>query len=395
METFSSGKKIIHIDMDAFFAQVEQRDHPEYKNKPLIVGGPLNRGVISSASYEARKFGLHSGMPLSRAKRLCPGGIFVPVDMEKYLEESIKIRQIFFQFTPLVEIVGCDEGFLDITGCEKLFGSDLEIARKVKGKIYEETNLTSSAGIGPNKFLAKLASNIGKPNGLTVLENSPEIIEKIRRLPVSYVWGVGRVTREGLDSMGVKTIGDLSKIPVEILKAKFGQSLGKFMNEMSNGIDDREVIPYQEPKSIGREITFSKDIDDLETLKSVLLFLSQKLSLNLHSRKYMGRILTIKIRYSDFKTFTKRITLKDYTSAIFDIYKSSLNLLKEVDLLRKKVRLLGLSIGGLKSSSILKNTLFNEEHKDEKLTDAIEKISDKYGENKLTVAGIKGKKPYN
>ena len=394
MENCSSSRKIIHIDMDAFFAQVEQRDHPEYKNKPLIVGGPLNRGVISSASYEARKFGLHAGMPLSRAKRLCPEGIFVPVDMEKYLEESRKIRQIFFQFSPLVEIVGCDEGFLDVKGCEKLFGSDLEIAKKIKSKIYEQTNLTSSAGIGPNKFLAKLASSIGKPNGLTVLENSPEMIEKIRRLPVSYVWGVGRVTCEGLNAMGIKTIGDLSKIPVEILKARFGQSLSKFMNEMSNGIDDREVIPYQEPKSIGREITFSKDIDNLETLKSALLFLSQKLSLNLHSKKYMGRILTIKIRYSDFKTFTKRITLKNYTSAIFDIYKSSLNLLKEVDLLRKKIRLLGLSVGGLKSSSMPEDSLFNEEYKGEKLTDAIEKISDKYGENKLTVAGIKGKKPH-
>ncbi|MCL4415221.1 MAG: DNA polymerase IV [Actinobacteria bacterium] len=395
MENCGPDRKIIHIDMDAFFAQVEQRDHPEYKNKPLIVGGPLNRGVISSASYEARKFGLYAGMPLSRAKRLCPEGIFVPVDMEKYLEESIKIRQIFFQFTPLVEIVGCDEGFLDITGCEKLFGSDLEIAKKVKGKIYEQTNLTSSAGIGPNKFLAKLASNMGKPNGLTVLENSPEMIEKIRRLPVSYVWGVGRVTCESLNLIGIKTIGDLSKIPLETLKAKFGQSLGKFMNEMSNGIDDREVVLYQEPRSMGREITFSKDIGNFETLKSVLLFLSQKLSLNLHSGKYMGKILTIKIRYSDFKTFTKRITLKNYTSAIFDIYKSSLVLLKEVDLLRKKVRLLGLSVGGLKSRSILKDTLFDEEHKDEKLTDAIEKISDKYGENKLIVAGIKGKKPYN
>jgi len=394
MDNYGSSRKIIHIDMDAFFAQVEQRDHPEYKNKPLIVGGPLNRGVISSASYEARKFGLHAGMPLSRAKRLCPEGIFVPVDMEKYLEESRKIRQIFFQFTPLVEIVGCDEGFLDVTGCEKLFGSNLEIAKKIKDKIYDQTNLTSSAGIGPNKFLAKLASNMGKPNGLTVLENSPEMIEKIRRLPVSYVWGVGRVTCEGLNSMGIKTIGDLSRIPLEVLEAKFGQSLGRFMNEMSNGIDDREIIPYQEPKSIGREITFSNDIDNFEVLKSVLLFLAQKLSSNLHSRGYMGNILTIKIRYSDFKTFTKRITLKNYTSAIFDIYKSSLNLLNEIDLLRKKVRLLGLSAGGLRSSSVLKDSLFNEEYKSEKLTDAIEKISDKYGENKLTVAGIKNKKPY-
>ncbi len=218
MEDCKLNRKIIHIDMDAFFAQIEQRDRPEYKNKPLIVGGPLNRGVISSASYEARKFGLHAGMPLTKARRLCPEGIFVPVDMEKYLEESEKIRGVFFQFTPLVEVVGCDEGFLDVTGCEKLFGSALEIAKKIKGKIYEQTNLTSSAGIGPNKFLAKLASSIGKPNGLTVLENSKEMIEKIKLLPVSYIWGVGRVTCESLNSMGIKTIGELSKIPSAILK---------------------------------------------------------------------------------------------------------------------------------------------------------------------------------
>ncbi|GAH20495.1 unnamed protein product, partial [marine sediment metagenome] len=191
-------RKIIHIDMDAFFAQIEQRDTCQYKNKPLIVGGPLNRGVISSASYEARKYGLHSGMPLTRAKRLCPEGIFIPVNMEKYLKESMRIREIFFQFTPLVEFIGCDEAFLDITGCEKLFGNELEIAKKIKGRIYEQTNLTSSAGIGPNKFLAKLASSIGKPDGLTVLENTKEVLEKVKLLPISYIWGVGRATGEEL-----------------------------------------------------------------------------------------------------------------------------------------------------------------------------------------------------
>ena len=187
-------RKIIHIDMDAFFAQIEQRDHPEYKNKPLIVGGPLNRGVISTASYEARKYGLCSGMPLSRAKKLCPEGIYIPVNMEKYLRESEKIKEIFFQFTPLVESMGCDEAFLDVTGCQKLFGNELEIAKKIKGKIYEKTNLTSSAGIGPNKFLAKLASNIGKPNGFTVFENTEEVLRKIQLMPVSYLWGKHRMS---------------------------------------------------------------------------------------------------------------------------------------------------------------------------------------------------------
>ncbi|MBM3706260.1 MAG: DNA polymerase IV [Actinobacteria bacterium] len=396
MKTGSTARKIIHIDMDAFFAQIEQRDHPEYKNKPLIVGGPLNRGVISTASYEARKYGLYSGMPLVKAKRLCPDGIYVPVDMEKYLAESAKIREIFFQFTPLVEIMGCDEGFLDVTGCERLFGSALEIARRIKGKIYEQTNLTSSAGIGPSKFLAKLASGLGKPNGLTVLGNTPEMTEKIMKLPVSFIWGVGRVTGKTLSSMGIKTIGDLAKIPFEALKAKFGDSMGKFMYEMARGIDNREVIPYHEAKSVGREITFTKDIDDAGTLKSVFLFLSQKISANLYSKGYKGRILTIKVRYSDFKTVTKRITLNGHTSAIFDIYKSSIALLKDLDLVRKKVRLVGVSVSGLQQSSVLDSILDSNEKKDEKLTGAIDRISEKFGDNKLIVAGIREfKKDYS
>jgi len=385
----TGDRKIIHVDMDAFFAQIEQRDHPEYKNRPLIVGGPLNRGVISTASYEARKYGLHSGMPLSRARRLCPGGIYVPVDMEKYLGESAKIREIFFRFTPLVEIVGCDEGFLDVTGCERLFGSALEIAKKIKGEIYEKTNLTSSAGIGPNKFLAKLASGLGKPNGLVVLEDSPEMMAKIKRLPVSSIWGIGRVTDKSLAEMGIKTIGDLSKIPLDALKEKFGDSMGTFMHEMSGGIDKREIIPYHEAKSIGREITFTRDIDDTVTLRSAILYLSQKISMNLYSKGYKGRVITVKIRYSDFKTITKRATLKEYTSAIFDIYRHSLELLKNVDLVRKKIRLIGIYVSGLKKSLELENALVQEEKSDEKLTGAMKKISEKFGSDKMLIAGIK------
>jgi DNA polymerase IV len=390
IEGKTAGRRIIHVDMDAFFAQVEQRDHPEYKNKPLIVGGPLNRGVISTASYEARKYGLHSGMPLVTAKRLCPDGIYVPVDMEKYLRESYKIRDIFFQFTPLVEVVGCDEGFLDVTGCERLFGSALEIAKKIKGKIYEQTNLTSSAGIGTNKFLAKLASGLNKPNGLTVLEDTPEMKEKIMQLPVSFIWGVGRVTDKALLSYGIKTIGDLFNIPIETLKTRFGEAMGQFMHDMASGLDNREVTAYSEPKSMGREITFTKDIDDMQTLKAALLFLSQKTAASLYSKGYRGKTVTIKVRYSDFKTITKRVTFNNYTSAIFDIYKSSLKLLKELDLVRKKVRLIGVSVSGLKQSLAFDNMLFKEEErKGEKLTAAIDKISEKFGDNKLIIAAIR------
>ncbi len=382
--------RIIHIDMDAFFAQIEQRDTPEYKNKPLIVGGPLNRGVISSASYEARKYGLHSGMPIIRARRLCPPGIFVPVNMEKYLRESMRIREVFFQFTPLVEVIGCDEAFLDITGCEKLFGDELEIAKKIKGRIYEKTNLTSSAGIGPNKFLAKLASSIGKPNGLIVLENTREVIKKVKLLPVSYIWGVGRVTCEQLKSMGVGTIGDLADMPLEIMESKFGE-LGRMIHEMANGIDNRKVTPNQEPKSIGREVTYRRDIDDFGILGSTLLLLSQKISRNLRLKKYKGRVITLKIRFSDFKTITRRATLKNYTSNIFDIHKFSVSLLKNLDLKRKKIRLVGVSVSSLKPFSMLENLLPEEKSGYENLAKAIDRISDKFGENKLTIAKLADK----
>lgn len=380
-------RKIIHIDMDAFFAQIEQRDNPEYKSKPLIVGGPLNRGVISSASYEARKYGLHSGMPLTRAKRLCPKGIFVPVDMEKYLRESMRIRKIFFQFSPLVEAIGCDEAFLDITGCKRLFGDELEIAKKIKGRIYEQTNLTSSAGIGPNKFLAKLASSIGKPNGFIVLENTEETIKKVKLLPVSYIWGVGRVTYEELKSMGITTIGDLAGTPLEIIENKFGEP-GRVIHKIANGFDDRKVTLNQEPKSIGREITYSRDIDDFGTLRSMLLLLSQKISRNLRLKKYKGRVITLKIRFSDFKTITRRMTLKNYTSNIFDIHKFSVSLLKNIDLNRKKIRLIGISVSDLKSSSILEDLMPADGSEHENLAQAIDRISNRFGENKLTIAKL-------
>jgi DNA polymerase-4 len=379
--------RIIHIDMDAFFAQIEQRDAPEYKNKPLIVGGPLNRGVISSASYEARKYGLHSGMPLTRAKRLCPKGIFVPVDMEKYLKESMWIRKIFFQFTPLVESIGCDEAFLDITGCEKLFGNEVEIAKKIKGRIYEQTNLTSSAGIGPNKFLAKLASSIGKPNGLIVLENTKEVMGKVRLLPVSYIWGVGRATYEELRSMGIRTIGDLAGTPLEIIENKFGEP-GRIMHKMANGTDNRKVTPNQEPRSIGREITYRRDVDDFGILGSTLLLLSQKISRNLRLKKYKGKIITLKIRFSDFKTITRRMTLKKHTSNIFDIHKFSVSLLKNLDLKRKKIRLIGISVSGLKLTSTLGDLLSSGGSESENLAEAIDRISDRFGENKLTIARL-------
>ena len=380
-----SIRKIIHVDMDAFFAQIEQRDNPKYKNKPLIVGGPINRGVVSTASYEARKYGIHSGMPLYKAKKLCPEGIYIPVDMEKYLCESRKIREIFCRFTPLVEPVGCDEAFLDVTGCEKVFGEAVEIARKIKGAIYEKTNLTSSAGIGPNKFFAKLASNLGKPNGLTVLEDTPDMIKKIRLLPVSNIWGVGRVTEESLAKMGIRTIGEIADTPLEFLRLKFGE-MGEFIHNMSSGTDNRKVIPYSEPKSIGRETTLGEDTSEKGKIKTILLNLSQKISLNLVREGYKGKTVTLKIRYSDFKGGTARITLTKYTDSQFEIFKASFLLLEKFDLIRKKVRLIGISVSNLRQYCLIKNSLFDQKDKDEDISKAIAEINSKFGENKVHVA---------
>ncbi|HAX17057.1 MAG TPA: DNA polymerase IV, partial [Actinobacteria bacterium] len=359
-------RQIIHVDMDAFFAQIEQRDNPEYKNKPLIVGGPLNRGVISSASYEARAYGLHSGMPLYKAKKLCPKGIYVPVNMEKYLFESRIIRSVFYQFTPLVEPVGCDEAFLDVTGCEKLFGKAFEIAKKIKGAIYEKTNLTSSAGIGSNKFFAKLASNLGKPNGLTVLERTPEIMDKIKLLPVSSIWGIGRSIEESLNKMGVKSIGDLAKIPPEILRVKFKET-GEFIYKMANGIDNRSVTVPSDPKSIGREMTLSKDTSDMANLKIIALKLIQKIALNLGREKCKGRTITLKIRFSDFTGTSSRITIDKYTDSIFEIYKIVISLMKKIDLVRKKIRMIGISVSGLKKYSLIEYSLFENHDKKDNL----------------------------
>ena len=378
-------RQIIHVDMDAFFAQIEQRDNPEYKNKPLIVGGPLNRGVISSASYEARAYGLHSGMPLYKAKKLCPKGIYVPVNMEKYLFESRIIRSVFYQFTPLVEPVGCDEAFLDVTGCEKLFGKAFEIAKKIKGAIYEKTNLTSSAGIGSNKFFAKLASNLGKPNGLTVLERTPEIMDKIKLLPVSSIWGIGRSIEESLNKMGVKSIGDLAKIPPEILRVKFKET-GEFIYKMANGIDNRSVTVPSDPKSIGREMTLSKDTSDMANLKIIALKLIQKIALNLGREKCKGRTITLKIRFSDFTGTSSRITIDKYTDSIFEIYKIVISLMKKIDLARKKIRMIGISVSGLKKYSLIEYSLFENHDKKDNLTKTICEINSRYGNNKIFVA---------
>ncbi|GAG74096.1 unnamed protein product [marine sediment metagenome] len=379
-------RDIIHVDMDAFFAQVEQRDHPEYKKKAVIVGGPLFRGVISSASYEARVYGLYAGMPLYKAKQLCPHGVYLSVDMEKYLKVSRQIRDIFCDFTPLVEIVGCDEAFLDVTGARNLFGSPVEIAKRIKNRVFEKTRLTCSVGISHNKFLAKLASKLKKPDGLVVLTEE-NVKGKLEKLPVTMLWGVGRVTQDKLKRMGIETIGELARIPVEILTAAFGKS-GKLIHNLANGIDDDRVIPFSSPKSISREITFVKDTYNLDKLKVALLKLSERVAENLRREGYRALTVNLKIKFSDFKVITRSITLKNATCLGTEIYRDALKLLKKNIPAGRKIRLIGVGVSNLKGYRVKELSLFEEDNKELKLAEAIDDLNARYGKTEVIRASM-------
>jgi DNA polymerase-4 len=265
------SKKIIHLDMDAFFPAVEVLDDPSLKGKPVIVGGSRKRGVVSSASYEARKFGAHSAQPMTTAMRLCTDGIFLPVRMSRYKEISKQVFQIFYRFTPLVEPLSIDEAFLDVAGSTHLFGLPEVIAKKIKQTVFGEIGLTVSAGVAPSKFVAKIASDIDKPDGLTIV--SPDRVrEFLDPLPISKMWGVGKVTQDALSYLNVRTFRDLSQVPIKVLEQKFGRH-GLKMHQLSMGIDDRDVVPHHDAKSIGHEETFSQDIMDIDVAKKEILSL--------------------------------------------------------------------------------------------------------------------------
>src|SRR3989304_5745827 len=300
-------REIIHLDLDAFYASVEMLDNPEIAGKPVIVGGGGKRGVVTAASYEARKFGVHSAQPVATARRLCPDGVFLPVRMGRYKEMSDRVFEIFRRFSPIVEALSIDEAFLDVTGTDRLFGGALEVARKIKEAVASETGLTVSAGVAASKFVAKIASDMNKPDGLTVVPRGKEK-EFLGPLPVGKLWGVGKVTETALHRMGVKTIGDLASVPAENLKKRFGKH-GLHLHRLPNGIDDREVEPEHEVKSIGHEDTYDEDIRDREAIGKELLSLAHRVSSRLRRKGFRGRTVTLKVKYHDFTQVTRAATL--------------------------------------------------------------------------------------
>jgi DNA polymerase-4 len=339
-------RKIIHLDMDAFYASVEQRDDPTLRGKPLAVGGsPQSRGVVAAASYEARKFGVRSAMPMARAVRLCPDLLIVRPDFSKYRTASQKVMAILRECTPLVEPLSLDEAYLDVT--ENNWGEPLAtaVARKLKQQIFEQTQLTASAGVAPNKFLAKIASGWQKPNGLTVIP--PARVEQfLQGLPVEALWGVGPVTAKKLRAVGIEKLVDVRSADEALLRGAVG-SLADWLKRLSLGDDPREVKPDRPWKSISAETTYAEDLEDVAHIRSELEKLARRVAGSLEKKQLVARTVTLKLRYSDFTTVTRNHTAEPPTRAAAAFVERALALLERTDAARRPVRLLGVGAHGL------------------------------------------------
>jgi DNA polymerase-4 len=371
-----AARKIIHVDLDAFFASVEQMDNPQLKSRPVIVGGSIKRrGVVSTASYEARKFGVHSAQPIAQARKLCPQGVFLKVRMDRYREISRRILKILSSYTPKLEPMSIDEAFLDITGCENLFGKAEDIAREIKTRIKKEVGLSCSMGVAPNKFLAKMASDMKKPDGLVVIRED-EKESFLANLPVGKIWGVGKVAERKLQQMGIYTIGELREPSFSRLEHTFGK-LGGRLYTLCRGIDDSPVITNKEIKSISGETTFPHDISERKILEKTLYQLSANVAKRLGNEDLWARSIQLKVRFSDFTTITRSHTYEEATNLAEPIWQRAKELLdKRVNLSSRKVRLIGVAAFNLAGQ---KQTELFTQHKVEKLGRVVVKIERKFG----------------
>ena len=378
-------RQIIHVDMDAFYASVEILDNPDLRGKAVVVGGsPTGRGVVAAASYEARKFGVHSAMPMATTIRLCPHAIVLPGRMSRYVEVSRTIHDIFLHYTPQVEPLSIDEAFLDVTGVKKLFGNSETIGRSIKADIKQQINLTASVGIAPNKFLAKLASDLEKPDGFVIIteENKQQIMDP---LPVSKIWGIGKVTNKALQSNQIETIEQLRQTPIKHLITILGNQAPHILS-LANGIDDREVEPVSQSKSISSERTFRKDIKDRDTLLSILLNEVEEVAQRLRSGHLEARTIALKLRYGDFKTVTRSSTLDNMTNITQVLWQEAESVfLKWYAKSAGALRLLGFGASGLKQAGSGQHILFvnSEEEKHKRIDKAFDKIKGKYGDDAL------------
>jgi DNA polymerase-4 len=331
--------------MDAFYASVETIKDPSLKGTPVIVGGLGGRGVVTSASYEARAFGVGSAMPIMRARRLCPHGVYLANDFDSYADYSRQIRDVFTTFTPLVEPLSLDEAFLDVAGSQRIFGDPATIAHRIKAAVAD-VGLTCTVGAAPNKFLAKLASTRAKPDGLLVIE-SDRAGDFLHPLPVDALWGVGEQTAEALRRLGLKTVGNVARVSRRTLERALGDVLGGHLHNLANGIDERPVTPDEPAKSVGSENTFASDLDATPAILREILRLSDRTAARLRAKGLCGRTITLKVRFSNFKTITRSRTLGAGVDTTAEIYSVARDLYERLDPDRPRIRLLGVGIAGL------------------------------------------------
>ena len=403
---------IMHVDMDAFFASVEQLDHPEYKGHPVIVGGLSSRGVVATASYEARKFGVHSAMPISRAKKLCPHGIYVYPNMARYKEISQIIHKVMEEFTPIIEPLSLDEAFLDVTGITHKFTGPKALGRAIKDRVFEETGLIISAGLAPNKFLAKLASDLDKPDGLVVIPYGKEY-ESLANLPIKRIWGVGPSTERRLKDGGFSFIKDIQALPDETSLVPYVGNQARRVWELARGIDERPVETDRQIQSVGNEETYEYDVEDPAAIDLELHYFANRVAKRLRKYGLMGHTVSIKVRYKDFKTVSRQKRLDSSTDQERVIYDTSVllwnklmrdalsvkqeeqevmgatprpkfdNSILEVPV--KPIRLLGVTVSGLSTEGIVQDDLFSIEadEKDEKLSIVLDSLASKFGEGAI------------
>ncbi len=340
------AEPILHVDLDAFYASVEILKDPALAGKPVVVGGAGGRGVVMAASYEARKYGIHSAMPSVRARRLCPDAVFLPPDFESYKVHSIRFREVLLSVTPMVEPISLDEAFLDVAGAVMLFGQPKDIAAKIRREVSSEVGVTCSVGVASTKFVAKLASEQAKPDGLVVVPHE-DVLAFLEPLPARALWGVGEKTVETLSKLGVKTVGDLARTPPLVLERLLGVASARHLSELARGVDDRDVTPYEPPKSVSHEETFSNDLDAEEDLLREALALSQKVGSRLREDGYRARTIVLKVRLANFTTLTRSRTLASPTDVAAEIYQVASELYRGLPGARRRVRLLGVQATGL------------------------------------------------
>ncbi|MEO8555621.1 MAG: DNA polymerase IV [Actinomycetota bacterium] len=343
------GCSILHVDMDAFYASASLLSRPELKGTPVIIGGGGNRGVVLSATYEARAFGVASAMPIARARRLCPQATVVAPDYARYERISHAVMAVFASVTPIVEPLSMDEAFLDVSGARRRLGTGRQIAQQIRDTIADEQGITCSVGVASTKFIAKLASGLAKPDGLLVVPEA-EVVGFLHQLPVGALWGVGDRTEEALQRLGLRTVADIAHTPVDTLRRAIGENAGPALHELAWGRDTRAVVPTSRERSIGADETFSYDVDDPAYIHRELLKLSDRTAARVRAARMVGRTVTVKVRFADFTTITRSRTLRDPTDVSRDIFATALSLFDGLGLQRARLRLVGVRMTGLMDS---------------------------------------------